>query len=80
MNKEVIIVAGANGSGKTTFARSFESQYPFKFINADEWYLVYNSQQQFVEIAIGSLDNYTINDKDFFLEFIKDIKEDDNGS
>ena len=36
VSKEVIIVAGANGSGKTTFARSFESQYPFKFINADE--------------------------------------------
>jgi hypothetical protein len=34
-----------------------------------------NSQQQFIEIAIGSVDSYSINDKDFFQEFIKGIKE-----
>lgn len=36
MIKEVVIIAGANGSGKTTFARSFEKKYPFAFVNADE--------------------------------------------
>ncbi len=36
MTREVVIIAGANGSGKTTFARSFEEKYPFAFINADE--------------------------------------------
>lgn len=36
MNKEAIIIAGANGTGKTTFARDFATRYPFKFINADE--------------------------------------------
>lgn len=36
MTKEVVIIAGANGSGKTTFARSFEEKYPFAFVNADE--------------------------------------------
>ena len=36
MTKVVVIIAGANGSGKTTFARSFEEQYPFTFVNADE--------------------------------------------
>ncbi|MCP4213529.1 MAG: AAA family ATPase [bacterium] len=36
MRKEVVIVAGANGSGKTTFAKSFSDFYPFEFINADE--------------------------------------------
>jgi predicted ABC-type ATPase len=36
LTKEVVIIAGANGSGKTTFARSFEEKYPFAFVNADE--------------------------------------------
>ena len=36
MNKEAIIIAGANGTGKTTFARDFQTRYPYKFINADE--------------------------------------------
>ncbi len=36
MKKEVIIIAGANGTGKTTFARTFLKKYPFNFLNADE--------------------------------------------
>jgi predicted ABC-type ATPase len=36
LSKEVIIIAGANGAGKTTFARKLETRYPYKFINADE--------------------------------------------
>ena len=34
--KEVIIVAGANGSGKTTFARDFVQEKAYYFVNADE--------------------------------------------
>ncbi len=37
MSKKIIIIAGPNGSGKTTFARTFlpkEAQCP-RFINAD---------------------------------------------
>jgi len=34
--RELIIVAGPNGSGKTTFAKSFLSEKKFKFLNADE--------------------------------------------
>jgi len=30
------IIAGANGSGKTTFAKEFSSKNNFYFINADE--------------------------------------------
>lgn len=36
MQEEVIIIAGANGSGKTTFAKSCEKKYPFEFVNVDE--------------------------------------------
>jgi predicted ABC-type ATPase len=34
--KEVVIVAGANGSGKTTFAKDFVKKKNYYFINADE--------------------------------------------
>lgn len=36
MQKEIIIIAGANGVGKTTFARSFLREYDYEFLNADE--------------------------------------------
>ncbi|MDF1884569.1 hypothetical protein JHD49_11520, partial [Sulfurimonas sp. SAG-AH-194-C21] len=36
MNKTLFIVAGANGSGKTTFALNFAQLDKLKFINADE--------------------------------------------
>lgn len=36
MQKEIIIIAGANGVGKTTFARAFLQEYDYEFLNADE--------------------------------------------
>ena len=33
---KLYIIAGANGSGKTTFAKSFASIHKMHFINADE--------------------------------------------
>ena len=35
-DKEIIIIAGANGVGKTTFARVFLQEYDYEFLNADE--------------------------------------------
>ena len=36
VKKEIVIIGGANGSGKTTFAKTFIKKYPYDFINADE--------------------------------------------
>lgn len=35
--KEAFIIAGANGSGKTTFARIFLDETKYLFLNADEF-------------------------------------------
>jgi len=34
--KDLIIIAGVNGSGKTTFAKEFLKSFNYEFINADE--------------------------------------------
>jgi predicted ABC-type ATPase len=34
--KELIIIAGANGSGKTTFSKQILAEKLFEFLNADE--------------------------------------------
>lgn len=34
--KEVIIIAGANGSGKTTFAKKLLKSFDYSYLNADE--------------------------------------------
>lgn len=36
LKKELIIVAGANGSGKTTFAIPYTQEQGYDFLNADE--------------------------------------------
>jgi len=36
VQKELLIIAGPNGSGKTTFAKSFLKEYDYDFLNADE--------------------------------------------
>jgi len=35
-DKEIIIIGGANGSGKTTFAKEFMNVIGYEFLNADE--------------------------------------------
>ena len=35
--KEAIIIAGANGSGKTSFAKKFLDITQYQFLNADEF-------------------------------------------
>lgn len=45
--KEVIIVAGANGSGKTTFAKDFVKENNHYFVNADEIGATLDGQEGF---------------------------------
>jgi len=60
--KTLYIISGADGSGKTTFAKSFSSINELYFINADEI---------FEEIA----NNDEICDSEKYDEFKKDIDE-----
>ena len=36
IDKQIIIISGANGSGKTTFAIPYVQELGFDFLNADE--------------------------------------------
>jgi len=44
VKKELIIVSGANGSGKTTFASLYSKNYNLEFLNTDINFLETNSQ------------------------------------
>ncbi|KAA0259112.1 hypothetical protein FHQ18_03950 [Deferribacter autotrophicus] len=49
------VVAGANGVGKTTFAKDFAKAKNLKFLNADEVALKLNSNPEKVKIKAGKL-------------------------
>ncbi len=70
MKKTLFIVAGANGSGKTTFAKNFTDNEKIKFINADEIAKIYDpndiqkykvkaGKQFFKELKISLDDEYS---------------------
>jgi len=62
------IVAGANGSGKTTFAKEFTKESNLYFLNADELAKSYNSQIKAGKILFEKLDNLIKQDKSFVIE------------
>ncbi len=68
--KTLYIIAGANGSGKTTFALNFAQQENLKFINADEIAKKYDpSDIQKYKIKAG---------KEFFEELDKSLLEENS--
>ncbi len=42
---------------------------------ADKWFMVYNSDNNFQQFAIGVGDDYVISNKEYFQSFIKDLTE-----
>ncbi len=72
--KQVVIVAGANGSGKTTFARKFLDVTKFEFLNADEIAKELNPKNPIkARIAAGkkvinSIDQLIQEEKNFVIE------------
>jgi len=75
LSKEVIIVAGGNGVGKTTFAREFLLENPdYEFLNADEIAKELSPDNpQSSKISAGklffkNLDKYVRDGKSFLIE------------
>ena len=58
--KEAIIIAGANGSGKTTFSNQLIEETGYAFINADNIERTTDKKgfQTFIRIAGSSFMNY----------------------
>ncbi|MGE5340785.1 MAG: AAA family ATPase [Candidatus Omnitrophota bacterium] len=80
--KERVLKGGHFVSDNDVIRRFFRSQQNFWNVykeHADEWYLIYNSQEEFIEFAFGKKENYAINDKTLFREFMKYIEGENNG-
>ena len=70
MSKTLYIIAGANGSGKTTFALNFAELDNLKFINADEIAKKYDPNDiQKYKVKAG---------KEFFFQLNKSLNEEDS--
>lgn len=74
MSKELIIIGGANGSGKTTFAKPYVEEFKYDFLNADE--IAKDLEQQGMSnplikagrIFFERLRDYIENEKSFVVE------------
>ena len=74
MSKNVIVVAGPNGSGKTTFAREYlRDSEVSEYISADAIAERLVSRPE-DEVAFGEGDQLTVIDRDRFELFIRDIR------
>lgn len=92
-DKVVYIIAGANGSGKTTFAKELIEELPLPFLNADEIAIELSHQHlekvriQAGKVFLGKIKEHIACDKSFVVEttlagrylvhFINQLKEND---
>jgi predicted ABC-type ATPase len=75
--KERVLKGGHNVPDKDVIRRYFRSKNNFWNIYknlVDKWFLIYNSDLYFMELAIGQKENFIVNNEDYFQKFIKDIK------
>ncbi|MFN0202245.1 MAG: AAA family ATPase [Bacteroidia bacterium] len=67
--KEIIVIGGANGSGKTTFSKQILQETGFQFLNADEIEKeLSTSKLQAGKEFFKRLEQYTTDNKSFVLE------------
>jgi len=74
--KERVLKGGHYIPENDVIRRYFRSKNNFWNIYkqlVDEWFLIYNSDLQFKEFAIGQKDEYIVNDEELFQAFKKDI-------
>lgn len=75
--KERVLKGGHNVPDKDVVRRYYRSKKNFwnSYKNlADKWFLMYNSEYRFTEIAIGSRNEYIVRHEELFEEFLKDIE------
>ncbi len=43
--------------------------------HAEQWFVVYNSEQRFMEVVFGEKDDFFVNSNELFQQFLSDIEE-----
>lgn len=76
--KERVLKGGHHIPNEDVIRRYSRSIYNFWEIyknNADNWILLYNSEEKFQEVALGQGDNFIINNSSLFNVFLGQIKQ-----
>jgi predicted ABC-type ATPase len=74
--KERVLKGGHSVPEKDVIRRFYRSKKNFWSLYkrlADKWILVYNSEEKFIEVAIGSKDNYIVNSEELFKTFLMEV-------
>lgn len=72
--KERVLKGGHHVPDKDVIRRYYRSKENFwnNYKNlADKWFLVYNSENKFIEIALGKKKQFSIKNKDYFYKFVE---------
>lgn len=72
--KERVLKGGHHVPDQDVIRRYFRSKENFwtNYKNmADKWFLVYNSENKFMEIALGIKNQYEIKNKEYFYKFVE---------